>query len=226
MKTLIKHTLTVVALFAGAFTAQAQVKIGSNPTVIEAQSNLEVEASTPNRKVKVDKTSGQLTVQDGTEGEGKILTSDAVGGASWQPAAGSTVIVGDNNSPISISNSTINGEVITDNPITLNKGTYQLYYYVQYDYLQGMSSGIFPKYIYFDFVVTAGTASLPSYRWAATGQNDGPFVIPVVSDYQVAAKIVQLVVVTADNTVFKAKYWALPRAGRVENVGPIIAVKM
>ncbi|WP_353718762.1 hypothetical protein [Dyadobacter sp. 676] len=62
----------------------AQVKIGSNPTVIEPNSNLEVEASTPSRKMKVDKTTGQVTIQDGTEGSGKVFTSDAVGGGSWQ----------------------------------------------------------------------------------------------------------------------------------------------
>ena len=84
MKTAIKHTLAVIALFASTLVAHAQVKIGSNPTTPEATSNLEVEASTPNRKVKVEKTTGQLTIKDGTEGNLKILTSDAVGGASWQ----------------------------------------------------------------------------------------------------------------------------------------------
>ncbi|MGA0560310.1 hypothetical protein ACO2Q8_26840 [Larkinella sp. VNQ87] len=84
MKTLINYTLTVLILLLSAYTVQAQVKIGSNPTTPEPTSNLEVEASTPNRKVKVNKTTGQLTIQDGTEGTGKVLTSDAVGGASWQ----------------------------------------------------------------------------------------------------------------------------------------------
>lgn len=64
--------------------AFSQVKIGSNPTVIEPASNLEVEASTGQRKVKVDKATGQVTIKDGTEGVGKVLTSNAVGGASWQ----------------------------------------------------------------------------------------------------------------------------------------------
>ncbi|WP_421826514.1 hypothetical protein [Larkinella sp.] len=84
MKTAIKHTLVVFALFASTVVAEAQMKIGSNPTVTNPNANLEVEASTPNRKVKVDRVTGQMTIQDGTEGTGKILTSDAVGGASWQ----------------------------------------------------------------------------------------------------------------------------------------------
>jgi hypothetical protein len=62
----------------------AQVKIGSNPTTIDPNNNLEVEASTPGRKTAINKTTGQVTIQDGTEGTGKIFTSDAVGGASWQ----------------------------------------------------------------------------------------------------------------------------------------------
>jgi hypothetical protein len=72
---------------AASSVSFAQVKIGTNPTTIEANSNLEVEASTTGRKVKVDKTSGQVTIADGTQGQGKVLTSDANGGASWQNGA-------------------------------------------------------------------------------------------------------------------------------------------
>lgn len=68
-------------------SAFAQVKIGSNPTTIEPNSNLEVEAFTAGRKMKVDKTTGQVSIADGTEGIGKVLTSDAVGGASWQASS-------------------------------------------------------------------------------------------------------------------------------------------
>ncbi|CAG5000560.1 hypothetical protein DYBT9275_02487 [Dyadobacter sp. CECT 9275] len=76
-KTLIAGTFAAM-LFSSA-TLFAQVKIGSNRTTIEATSNLEVEASTPNRQVKVNKTTGQVTIKDGTEGDGKVLTSDANG---------------------------------------------------------------------------------------------------------------------------------------------------
>jgi hypothetical protein len=68
--------------------AFAQVKIGTNPTTIEPNSNLEVEASTPGRKTKVDKTTGQVTITDGTQGAGKVFTSDADGGGSWQTSGG------------------------------------------------------------------------------------------------------------------------------------------
>ncbi len=73
-----------VTMLLAASNVFAQVKIGTNPTTIEPNSNLEVEASTPGRKMKVDKTTGQVSIADGTEGAGKTFTSDAVGGGSWQ----------------------------------------------------------------------------------------------------------------------------------------------
>jgi hypothetical protein len=85
MKSIFKKSIIVAAFLFGAVgISNAQVKIGTNPTTIEATSNLEVEASTAGRKVKVDKTTGQMTIADGTQGNGKVLTSDANGGASWQ----------------------------------------------------------------------------------------------------------------------------------------------
>jgi hypothetical protein len=84
MKSIFKTSMIAALLFGAAHISNAQVKIGTNPTAIEANSNLEVEASTAGRKVKVDKTSGQVTIADGTQDTGKILTSDVNGGASWQ----------------------------------------------------------------------------------------------------------------------------------------------
>ena len=81
------------ALFAAAmlFNAPevfAQVKIGSNPTVINAANNLEVESADPKKKVSIDKTTGKVTIADGSQGAAKVLTSDASGVATWQaPAA-------------------------------------------------------------------------------------------------------------------------------------------
>ena len=46
----------------------AQVKIGSNPATIDPNNNLEVEASAAGRKMGVDKVTGQVTIQDGTQG--------------------------------------------------------------------------------------------------------------------------------------------------------------
>ncbi len=68
-------------LFVSAM-AQAQVKIGANAKTIGASSNLEVEAAN-GKKTIVDKATGQVTIQDGTEGLGKVLTSDATGKSSW-----------------------------------------------------------------------------------------------------------------------------------------------
>jgi hypothetical protein len=83
-RTKVTRFLFAGALLFGSSAAFAQVKIGTNPTTIEPNSNLEVEASTPGRKMKVDKTTGQVTITDGTQGAGKVFTSDANGGGSWQ----------------------------------------------------------------------------------------------------------------------------------------------
>lgn len=88
----VSTALFAAALLLGSSAAFSQVKIGTNPTTIEPNSNLEVEASTPGRKTKIDKTTGQVSIADGTEGAGKVLTSDAGGGTSWQnPLAGAMV---------------------------------------------------------------------------------------------------------------------------------------
>lgn len=78
----LKNIFLSLAAMAFFTTAQAQVKIGANPTTIGATSNLEVEATNGNKTI-VNKTNGQVTIQDGTQGAGKVLTSDANGAASW-----------------------------------------------------------------------------------------------------------------------------------------------
>lgn len=90
MKQLLSGTSVVAFAMATLFTSSmlfAQVKIGTNPTTINPASNLEVEASTPNRKTSIDKTTGQVSIADGTECAGKIFTSDVNGGGSWQNPA-------------------------------------------------------------------------------------------------------------------------------------------
>ena len=97
-----------VILFT-ATTLFAQVKIGTNPTTINAANNLEVEASTTGRKTSVDKTMGQVTIADGTQKIGRVFTSDGNGGGGWQAGivfAGyaSTQSVGEDNAgtPVNI----------------------------------------------------------------------------------------------------------------------------
>lgn len=92
LKKLFIPAVFAIAVVFGSSSVFAQVKIGTNPTTIEPNSNLEVEASTAGRKMKVDKTTGQVSIADGTEGAGKVFTSDAAGGGSWQ-AAGPSVYV-------------------------------------------------------------------------------------------------------------------------------------
>ncbi|WP_254411173.1 hypothetical protein [Dyadobacter diqingensis] len=79
--------IVVGCMFLGSTSLFAQVKIGTNPTTINAANNLEVEATAAGRITSVDKTTGQVTIKDGTEGMGKLLSSDANGGASWKNAS-------------------------------------------------------------------------------------------------------------------------------------------
>lgn len=81
------YAIMLLAILSMACTdLLAQVKIGTNPTTIDPNNNLEVEASTGGRKTSVHKVTGQVTIQDGTQGQGKVFTSDANGGGSWQSA--------------------------------------------------------------------------------------------------------------------------------------------
>ena len=77
--------LLVTALFAvsSATYLHAQIKIGTNPTTIDQNSNLEVEASTVGRSFKIDKTTGKLTIADGTQGVDNVLISEADGSTRW-----------------------------------------------------------------------------------------------------------------------------------------------
>jgi len=113
----VSAALFATALLLGSSTAFAQVKIGTNPTTIEPNSNLEVEASTPGRKMKVDKTTGQVSIADGTEGVGKVLTSDATGGTSWQYPLSGAMVNGTTGSQVTVTNTatfaTYSGATIT-----------------------------------------------------------------------------------------------------------------
>lgn len=80
----ISAAMLAAALLLSSSAVFAQVKIGTNPTTINAANNLEVEASTAGNKVSVDKTTGKVTIADGSQGAGKVLTSDATGIATWQ----------------------------------------------------------------------------------------------------------------------------------------------
>lgn len=79
------------ALFLGSSAVFAQVKIGTNPTTINAANNLEVEASTAGNKVSIDKTTGKMTIADGSQGVSRILTSDASGVATWKTIKSTSV---------------------------------------------------------------------------------------------------------------------------------------
>jgi hypothetical protein len=224
-------------------TVSGNTSIGAGYAAIAApvngaiiQGNMGLGTSTPKAKLDVI---GKIKITDGTQGEGKLLTSDANGLASWEPAPGSIIITGQNYSPATVYVNPPTTQLIPNSPITLNKGIYILYYYAQYDYLMPGTGYIrqmnptstatltdtFPKYIYFDFVTSSGSAIFPSYPWI--GHNGpGPHVLPAIYVYQVAAKISQVVVVKQNNTVIRPKFFNIQAYGRVNNLGPITAVKL
>ena len=78
--------LTFAGLLLVTSFSKAQVKMGANPGTIGTNSGLEVEATNGNKTI-VNKATGQVTIQDGTQGAGKSLTSDANGGSSWASPA-------------------------------------------------------------------------------------------------------------------------------------------
>ena len=86
MKSIFKKSIIVAAFLFGAVgISNAQVKIGSNPTIIGTNRNLEVEAGS-GQKVFVDKTDGTFTIENtpmsnntadktiGVDATGKVVT--------------------------------------------------------------------------------------------------------------------------------------------------------
>ncbi len=81
------------------FAAHAQIKVGSNPTSISTNANLEVESNTSSRFIVTKDSSkvgigtltpaakldvaGKVKITDGSQGNGKIFVSNALGVGSW-----------------------------------------------------------------------------------------------------------------------------------------------
>jgi hypothetical protein len=82
MKSIFKKSIIVAAFLFGAVgISNAQVKVGSNPTVIGTNHNLEVEAGS-GQKVFVDKTDGTFTIENtpmSTNTADKTIGVDATG---------------------------------------------------------------------------------------------------------------------------------------------------
>ncbi|KAA6440354.1 hypothetical protein FEM33_07045 [Dyadobacter flavalbus] len=64
--------------------AFAQLKIGNNITKVDPNASLEVEGVTNGRRFRIDKSTAQITIRDGSQENGRVLTSDAQGRASWK----------------------------------------------------------------------------------------------------------------------------------------------
>lgn len=154
-KTFFKTIASIAMITAVATTTHAQVKIGTNPTTIGATNNLEVEA-TNSKKVAVKSDTGQLIVgstattvptggtnaaviidngttagaiqiKDGTQGTGKVLTSDENGVGTWKE---STVIYYKPSFTRTISTTDRNSPTLSVASVLLPAGTYLISYSV------------------------------------------------------------------------------------------------
>lgn len=126
MKNKLKNIAFATALFLAANFANAQVKIGTNPTSIGTNSNLEVEAANGS-KVKVSSDTGKVTIADGTQGTGKVLTSDENGVGTWKE---STVIYYKPSFTRTISTTDRNSPTLSVASVLLPAGTYLISYSV------------------------------------------------------------------------------------------------
>ena len=91
MKTFIKYTLAFVAIIASTFVAQAQVKVGNNPTVIAAGSAIEIEST--NKALRMPQISlTNTTTWAPMLGSGTDATSPGMHVYNTNPAITSTTI--------------------------------------------------------------------------------------------------------------------------------------
>jgi hypothetical protein len=125
MKNFQKIILSVATSLLFTVAAQAQVKIGANPTVINANAKLEVEGSTGNKVTVMDNGNMGIGTASPTQklevigttktdvlqvvtgaGAGKVLTSDATGNATWQTSGAAKPVMFIPTTPFSSANVT------------------------------------------------------------------------------------------------------------------------
>ncbi len=94
-----KKNIILCSIFLAFTAAHAQIKVGSNPTSISTNANLEVESNTSSRFIVTKDSSkvgigtltpaakldvaGKVKITDGSQGNGKIFVSNALGVGSW-----------------------------------------------------------------------------------------------------------------------------------------------
>lgn len=90
-----KYNFGMTAPITNAFAIAYNTNIGLETDLLRITSNGDVGIGTATPGAKLD-LAGDIKIVDGTEGAGKVLTSDASGLASWQaPTAGTGYSVGD-----------------------------------------------------------------------------------------------------------------------------------
>lgn len=84
MKKALRFCAFLFVILPFSETAFAQLKLGNNATKVDPEASLEVESVTYGSRFRIDKSTGQITIQDGSQEFGRVLTSDAQGKASWR----------------------------------------------------------------------------------------------------------------------------------------------
>ena len=93
--------------------------------VIDQNGFVGIGTDTPTTTLEVN---GQVKITDGTQGAGKVLTSDAAGGASWQNPLAGSMIEGTTGSQVTVSTAGAATHTYSGGSITFPKtGTYMVY---------------------------------------------------------------------------------------------------
>lgn len=222
--------ITAIAWFMGVMlfgssTVFAQVKIGASPTTIDPTNHLEVESTTPaGMKTSIDKA-GKVTIKDGTEGMGRVFTSDIIGKGSWKDIK-MTAVTSEQQTqgvytllPVSSGNcSGVVGSLPPSCAVDLNQAitftTTKATNDVIIDYKVGYSIYGGPSSLNFSLVLYVDLPGLGSFRYV-----DGDFVSMTASGCTGESRLTKIVLKNLPPRTYTAKVYLLPGVNSPTAVG-------
>lgn len=111
-------------VLGGTLNNATDIATAGNDLTVSGTGNVGIGTTTPTTKLDVN---GQVSITDGTEGAGKVLTSDAAGGASWQNPLSGSMIEGTTGNLVTVSASGA-AHTYSGGSMTFPKaGTYMVY---------------------------------------------------------------------------------------------------